>query len=190
MYIGTTGRGIILTVLMSLPIAVEAADYIIDTKGGHAAITFKYKHIGISWLTGHFKTFSGNFSYDENDVSASKIQVDIDVTSLDSNHAERDKHLRSDDYLDAKKFPRARFVSTRIVDLGSGQATIFGDFTFRGVTREVKIDASITGAGKDPWGGYRVGFEGTTTLDTRSFNMKMPPTNEIELALFIEGIRQ
>ena len=82
-----------------------AADYVIDTKGAHAAIEFRMSHLGYSWLTGRFNTFEGEFSYDEKNPNASKIEVRIDTTSLDSNHAERDKHLRSGDFLDTGKFP-------------------------------------------------------------------------------------
>ena len=78
-------------------LAAQAADYVIDTKGAHAFIQFKIAHLGYSWLLGRFNTFSGEFSYDENNPAASRVKVDIDVASLDSNHAERDKHLRGDD---------------------------------------------------------------------------------------------
>ncbi|MFT4797132.1 MAG: polyisoprenoid-binding protein YceI [Candidatus Azotimanducaceae bacterium] len=170
--------------------SVQAADYDIDTRGAHAAIQFKFKHIGISWLVGRFNTFEGKFSFDEDAIANTKIAVDIDVTSLDSNHAERDKHLRSDDFLNVKKFPSASFVSTRVVDLGEGKATVYGDFTLMGVTKEIAIDTSTVGMGNDPWGGYRAGFEGTVTINTKDFNLGLPPSNEVELALYIEGIRQ
>ncbi len=183
-------RPMILAVLAMLALPAIADNYLIDTKGGHASINFRFKHIGISWLTGQFNSFGGKFYYDEENVAASRISVDIDVTSLDSNHAERDRHLRSDDYLDTAKFPDARFVSTKVEDLGDGGAVIHGDFTFRGVTRNITIDAEMTGAGKDPWGGYRVGFEGTTVLDTGEFGLNLRPVKEVELTLYIEGIRQ
>ncbi|MFT7244188.1 MAG: polyisoprenoid-binding protein YceI [Candidatus Azotimanducaceae bacterium] len=170
--------------------SAQAADYDIDTRGAHAAIQFKFKHIGISWLLGRFNTFEGKFSFDENAIADTKIAVDIDVTSLDSNHAERDKHLRSDDFLNVKKFPSASFVSTRVVDLGEGRATVYGDFTLMGVTKEITIDASTVGMGNDPWGGYRAGFEGTTILNTMDFNLGLPPSNTVELSLYLEGIRQ
>ncbi|MFT4677879.1 MAG: polyisoprenoid-binding protein YceI [Candidatus Azotimanducaceae bacterium] len=173
-----------------LSVQAQAADYVIDTRGAHAGIQFKFKHIGISWLVGRFNTFEGEFSFDEKDIANTRIVVDIDVTSLDSNHAERDKHLRSSDFLDVSKHPTAKFVSTRIVDHGEGNVTVFGNFTMMGVTKEIAIESSMVGMGKDPWGGYRAGFEGTTTLNTKDFNLTMPPTNQVELALYIEGVRK
>lgn len=90
-----------------------AADYTIDDKGAHASINFKVKHLGYSWLTGRFNTFSGDFNYDANNVAASKINVNIDPASVDSNHAERDKHLKGKDFLDVSSFDSASFVSKK-----------------------------------------------------------------------------
>ena len=139
---------------------VNAADYVIDTRGAHASIKFKISHLGYSWLHGRFNTFSGGFSYDENNPSASKVSVEIDTASVDSNHAERDKHLRSDDFLDVAKYPKASFVSTSFSEQGDGKATLTGDLTLHGVTKPVTIDVVQVGAGKDPWGGFRRGFSG------------------------------
>lgn len=183
-------RALSLAIVLMLPASAWAAEYVIDTRGAHAAINFKFKHIGISWLTGSFKEFSGSFTYDENDPAASRIVVDINPASLDSNHAERDKHIRSDDYLDVAKYTTARFESTRVEPTGEGKATVYGNLTLHGETKEIAIDASITGAGNDPWGGYRVGFEGFTTLNTEEFGFRMPPSNEVHMELYIEGIRR
>ena len=175
---------------------VRAAEhYLIDTKGMHAFITFKVKHLGYSWLQGRFDRFSGNFDYDASDPSNNRVQVEIDVASLDSNQAERDKHLRSPRFFDVKKFPRATFVSNSWEDLGNGKATLKGKFTLRGVTKEISIDVNQIGAGKDPWGGFRRGFEGTTTLHLSDYKMKEahilgPVAENIQLWLSIEGVRQ
>jgi polyisoprenoid-binding protein YceI len=169
--------------------------YTIDTEGMHAFVTFKVKHLGYSWLEGRFNKFSGDFDYDETSPEKNRVTVDIDVTSLDSNHAERDKHLRSERFFDTKKFPKATFVSTGWIDNGNGKATLKGKFTLRGVSKDISIDVSQIGAGKDPWGGYRRGFEGTATLHLSDYNMKEanvlgPAAENVELWLSIEGIRQ
>ena len=101
-----------LAAALSLSTA-NAADYVIDSKGAHASINFKIQHLGYSWLTGRFNDFKGNFSYDDKAPSAAKIMVTIDTGSIDSNHAERDKHLKSDDFLNVDDFPEAKFVSTK-----------------------------------------------------------------------------
>lgn len=179
-----------MATLMSTSL-VQAADYVIDTKGAHASINFKVKHLGFSWLTGRFNDFDGTFSYDADDVTASSITVNIDPSSVDSNHAERDKHLRSEDFLEVSEYPEAKFVSTRIEDLGNGKLKVHGDFTLHGETKPIVIDASKVGEGEDRWGDYRAGFAGTTAFNLEDFGMGMGPNpTEVQLMLHIEGIRQ
>ena len=172
-----------------------AEHYTIDTEGMHAFVTFKIKPLGYSWLEGHFNRLSGDFDYDEANPSNNRVSMDIDIRSLDSNHAERDKHLRSDRFFDSKKHPKATFVSTSWKAHGKDKATLKGKFTLRGVTKNISINVSQIGAGKDPWGGYRRGFEGTTTLHLSDYNMKEggklgPLAENVELWISIEGIRQ
>lgn len=177
---------------MFIPTA-NAADYVIDTKGAHASINFKIQHLGYSWLTGRFDKFSGNFSYDSNNIGASKIEVNIDTSSVNSNHAERDKHLKSDDFLDVSKFANAKFVSDSVTDKGEGKLAISGTLTLHGVSKKITIDAQKTGEGKDPWGGYRVGFSGTTNIALTDFAIEKnlgPASKNVELNLYIEGIKQ
>ncbi len=169
---------------------VNAADYVIDNKGAHASINFKVQHLGYSWLTGRFDRFSGHFSYDAANVSASKITVNIDTSSVNSNHSERDKHLKSDDFLDVSAFSNAKFVSDTVTDKGDGKLAIAGTLTLHGVSKKIVIDAEKIGEGKDPWGGYRVGFSGTTTIALTDYAIKMnlgPASNNVELELHIEG---
>lgn len=176
--------------------AAQAAEhYVIDTKGMHAFITFRIQHLGYSWLEGRFNRFSGDFDYDEASPANNRVHVDIDVASIDTNHAERDKHLRSKRFFDVKKFPKASFVSTGWEDHGNGKATLKGKFTLRGITKNISIDVSQIGAGKDPWGGFRRGFVGTTTLHLSDYRMKEgnilgPAAENIQLWLSIEGVRQ
>jgi len=172
---------------------VNAADYVIDSKGAHASINFKIQHLGYSWLVGRFDKFEGTFSYDAANISASKIEVNIDTSSVNSNHAERDKHLRSDDFLDVSAFANAKFISKTVTDKGDGKLAIAGTLSLRGVSKDIVIDAQMIGEGKDPWGGYRLGFSGTTTIALTDFAIKMnlgPASNNVELSLHIEGIKQ
>ncbi len=171
-----------------LTASTYAADYTIDDKGAHASINFKTSHMGWSILTGRFNKFNGSFSFDEANISASKVAVNIDTSSLDSNHAMRDKHLKSDDFLDASKFPTATFTSTKIEDKGNGKLAITGDFTMHGITKSLVIDAVKVGEGDDPWGGYRLGFSGTTQIAMADFGFKMD-FGKVDLELHIEGIK-
>lgn len=174
----------------------QAADYVIDTKGAHAFIVFKIPHLGYSMLLGQFDEFSGSFTYDKDDIEASSISVEINTASLDSNHAERDKHLRSDDFLNTDKYPKATFVSKQFKadDDDEDEFEMIGDLTLHGITRQITIEVEKVGEGADPWGGYRAGFEGEVTLKLKDFGIPFeklgPSAAEVEMELYIEGIRQ
>lgn len=171
-----------------------ADNYTIDTKGGHASINFSIKHLGYSVLTGRFDTFGGDFSYDPAKPEASTINVTIDTNSVNSNHAERDKHLRSKDFLNVDKYPKATFVSKKVVPGADKESfDLVGDFTLNGVTKSITIAAKKVGEGKDPWGGYRAGFEGATELKLKDFNIVFPlgPASEtVKLSLNVEGVKK
>ena len=173
--------------------AVNAAEYVIDTKGAHAFVNFKIKHLGYSWLHGRFNTFDGEFNYDAEKPNASQIMVNIDTTSLDSNHAERDKHLRGKDFLNVDKYPTATFKSTNITFNNDDSGKVTGDFTLHGVTKSITFEIDKIGEGQDPWGGYRVGFEGETSLKLSDYGINYnlgPASTHVDIGLVIEGIRK
>ena len=179
--------------LSALSTAATAADYVVDTKNAHASINFRIKHLGFSWLAGRFDKFTGTFSYDDKNPDASKVKIEIDTASVDTNHAERDKHLRAADLLDTDKFPTATFESTSVKSSGPEKATVSGKLTLHGVTKDIVIETQRVGGGKDPWGGYRDGFTGTTTLKLADFGILRdlgPFSKEVELTLDLEGIKQ
>ena len=170
-----------------------AADYAIDKQGQHAFVNFKISHLGYSWLYGTFKDFDGSFSFDAAKPQDSKVNVTLNTTSVDTNHAERDKHLRSDDFLNVGEHPTATFASTAVKSTGDGTADITGDLTLNGVTKPVVIAAKFIGEGKDPWGGYRAGFEGSTMLKLKDFDIQKdlgPASQDVELIISVEGVRK
>ncbi len=171
-----------------------AADYVIDdpSKGAHAFVNFRIQHLGYSWLYGTFKEFKGEFSYDKKNIAASKIQVEVNTASIDTNHDKRDKHLRDDDFLHVSKFPKAHFKSTSFKDLGKKGFQVTGELTLKGVTKSIEIMATPVGEGEDPWGGYRAGFSGKTTIALKDFGVTVlgKASAHLELDLHIEGIRK
>ncbi len=166
-----------------------AADYLIDTEGMHASINFRVKHVGISWLTGRFDKFDGNYTFDENNPAASKVVVNIDVRSVNTNHAARDKHISEAEYLNVEENPTARFESTSIDIQDDDTGIIHGNLTLNGITKPVDLMANFVGSGDDPWGGYRSAFEATATLNPSDFNFEFN-YGEVYLDLYVEGIRQ
>lgn len=183
-----------LTLCLGLSTTVAAADtYLIDTAGAHAFVQFRIKHLGYSWLYGRFDDFSGTFTYDEADPANSKVAVEIKTASLDSNHAERDKHLRGKDFLDVERYPTASFKSTSYKETGLDKSVLVGELTLKGVTKPITIEVDRIGHGPDPWGGHRRGFEGRTEFALKDFGIDYnlgPASRTVEMILSVEGIRQ
>ncbi|WP_271270964.1 YceI family protein [Aliamphritea hakodatensis] len=190
MKLKTTLAGALLATSVLAAPSIQAADYTIDTKGAHASINFRVSHLGYSWLEGRFNEFSGQFSYDEANPNASAVEVEINTASVDSNHAERDKHLRSGDFLDVDTYPKASFKST---GFSADNGVLSGDLTLHGVTKPVEIQVTKIGQGDDPWGGYRAGFSGTTEFQMKDFGITKnlgPASETVYMELHVEGIRQ
>jgi polyisoprenoid-binding protein YceI len=184
-----------LAVTAAIPSVATAAveRYVIDTEGGHAFVQFRIKHLAYSWLYGRFDDFSGTFTYDTEDTSNSAVEVTINTASLDSNHAERDKHLRGKDFLDVDRYPQASFRSTAHKETGFNTSVLEGELTLKGITKPVRIEVQRIGNGPDPWGGYRRGFQGSTSFALRDFGIDYnlgPAASEVEMILSIEGVRQ
>ena len=168
-----------------------AAEYRIDPT--HSFVQFRIQHLGTSWLLGRFNDISGDFFYaPQAGASAQRINVLIKTASIDTNHAERDKHLRNEDFLDVEKFGEASFVSSGYEGDADG-GIMRGKLTIHGVAKDVAVQVKKVGEGDDPWGGYRAGFEGRLQITRADFGMDYnlgPNSASMELEIFIEGIRQ
>ena len=181
-------RTLLATGLMVLAAQAHSADYRIDET--HSFVQFRTKHLGYSWLYGRFNITGGELRYDPAKPEASRIRVDVDVVSVDTNHELRDEHLRNK-YLLTEKQPKASFTSTRYEgDASSG--TLTGELTLNGTKKTVAFPVKKIGEGPDPWGGYRVGFEGTLTIDARDYGYTYQLGEHsfaIDLQLGVEGVR-
>ena len=179
-----------LALMTSSAVMAKTENYKIDPT--HSFVQFKASHLGFSWLFGRFNDVKGELVFDSEDISKSQVSVTIDTNSLDSNHAKRDKHLKSDDYIDASKFPEATFKSTKVSQKGE-DIMISGELNFRSISKTLDIKAQLIGAGDDPWGGNRRGYQGIATFDMTDFGMKGKAgtaRSQIELRLFIEAIKK
>jgi polyisoprenoid-binding protein YceI len=169
---------------------VAADTYKIDP--AHASIQWRVQHLGVSTMVGRFNPFSGIFTYDSAEAKQTPtVEIEIEMALLDSNHALRDKHLRAD-FFETAKYPTASFKSTSYSG-NDEHGTLTGLLTMHGVTREVSVEVRKTGEGKDPWGTYRAGFEGTARFDRRDFGIDRnvgPSSWLVDLEVIFEGIRQ
>lgn len=178
------------------PVAAEhGGTYAFDRDGAHQFVTFEISHLGFSTMFGRFNDFDGQFVFDEANPANSAVQVTLKTASVDTNHAERDRHLRNEDFLHVSRHPEASFRSTGVEVLGDDgkEAKVTGDLTIRGVTREVTLDVQMVGHGKDPWGGYRMGFDAQTEFALKDFGIPMdlgPASERVKLVISVEGIRQ
>ncbi|MEX2482815.1 MAG: YceI family protein [Gammaproteobacteria bacterium] len=180
--------GAAATSLVAAP--VGAADYAIDP--AHSFVEFRIQHLGYSWLYGRFNGMDGSFSYDADEPTASSIAITIDTGSVDSNHAERDKHLRGSDFFEVSSFPKATFKSTGYEGTAE-KGVLSGVLSFHGVDKAIDIPVERIGEGPDPWGGYRAGFHGTYTMTRADFGLDYdlgPAATKVILDLGIEGVRQ
>lgn len=176
---------------------VMAADYVVDKTGQHAFVDFKISHLGYSYITGTFKDIDGKFNFDAAKPEDSKIEFNVNTASVFTNNAERDKHISSKDFLKVADFPKATFVSTSVKTTGKNTdgkvtADVAGDLTIAGVTKPIVVKATFLGEGKDPWGGYRAGFEGTTSIKRSDFGKMMdlgPQSDAVDLYITFEGVK-
>lgn len=172
----------------------HSGTYAFDNEDAHQFITFEISHLGFSTLYGRFNDFDGEFVFDADNPENSRVEVVIDTASVDSNHGERDKHLRSEDFLYVDEYPEATFRSTRVeVNDDGDEAEVTGDLTLRGVTREVTLDVELQGYGEDPWGGYRMGFDAETELRLSDYDIPTDlgkASETVKLEISVEGIRQ
>ena len=179
---------VIVAILFFVAVSAKASQYKIDPT--HSFIQFRTKHLGFSWLYGRFNDVSGEFIYDAKNPGDSRINVDVNVNSIDTNHAERDKHLRDKKYLHTDRFGAASFKSTGYKGTGD-KGVLTGELTLNNVTKTINIPISKVGEGPDPWNGYRAGFSGSFKISAKDYGYDyfLPKSDIIELEIGIEGIR-
>ena len=148
-------------------------DYDLDV--AHSRLGFAAKHAMVTTVRGHFTGFTGEAHLDIDDVTKSSARIEIEAASIDTGNADRDNHVRNSDFLEVEKYPKITFVSTGAEQKDEDNFVLHGDLTIKETTKPVSINFEKTGEGDDPWGNFRVGFEGKTTINRSdygvSFNM-------------------
>jgi polyisoprenoid-binding protein YceI len=150
-------------------VRVPAGTWHVDP--AHSSVAFEVKHLMIATVRGHFSEFEGTIEAAEDDPANSRAWGSVAVASIDTGNADRDAHLRSEDFFDVARYPEARFESTRIEHIDGGRYRLAGDLTIRGETREVEFEACVDGAAEDPWGNERVGITVRGTINRTEFGL-------------------
>ncbi|MBB1155515.1 MULTISPECIES: YceI family protein [Amycolatopsis] len=143
--------------------------YTID--GSHSRIGFVARHAMVTKVRGSFNEFEGSFTLDGENPANSSANVTIQTKSVDTRNADRDGHLRTNDFLSVEQFPTITFTSTGIKQTGEDTFDVTGDLTVKDVTKQVTIPFEFGGAAKDPFGNDRVGFEGSTTINRSDYGV-------------------
>lgn len=139
-----------------------------DIDPSHSNVECVVRHL-FSRVRGRFTDFAGTIEVGADPLQSS-ASVTVQAASIDTNHDERDTHLRNADFLDAEHFPTLTFQSAQVRDLdGEGRFRLDGELTIRGVTKPVALDVEYLGSSDDPWGGTRAGFSARTEIDRDDF---------------------
>lgn len=136
----------------------------------HSEVTFQVRHL-ITKVRGHFEDYAGSIEFDAANPANSKVNVTIQVASIDTKEPQRDGHLKSDDFFSAEKFPTVTFVSTAITPKGGEDFDVHGDLTIRDITKSVVLPVTHLGTARDPWGNLKLAFEGETTINRKDFGL-------------------
>ncbi len=146
-----------------------SGDYTIDPS--HSRIGFVARHAMVTKVRGAFNDVDGRLHIDGSDPTQSRGTVVIKAASIDTRNADRDAHLRSNDFLDMETYPEIRFVSTAVEHVGGSEYDVTGDLTIKGVTKPVTIRFEHTGAAVDPFGNHRIGLEGSVTVNRKDWGV-------------------
>ncbi|HEV2201640.1 MAG TPA: YceI family protein [Bryobacteraceae bacterium] len=177
---------------------MAAIPYQIDTAHTHAQ--FKVRHMMISNVRGEFSKVTGSVVFDPDNPAATRIDAEMDVSTLTTREPQRDEHLKSGDFFDAARHPTITFASTEVVASGSDSFEVTGDLTIRGNTRKVALSVEdVTPETKDPWGNLRRGATAKTHINRKDFGLEWNVAleaggflvgDEVDITIDVEMIRQ
>ncbi len=177
--------GLAFASLALAPQAANAAEYDIDP--GHTFVVFSVGHFGVGKAYGMFRKTTGKF-----DPDAGTVEVSIDADSVFTADKKRDDHIKGPDFFNAKQFPTLTFKSKKVTKKGK-KLLVTGDLSIKGKTKSVTLEMMKIGEGKDPFGNYRAGFEGTLKINRMDFGIDYMPdglSKEVTLQLAVEGIKK
>jgi polyisoprenoid-binding protein YceI len=137
----------------------------------HTRIGFVARHAMVTKVRGSFHEFTGSGHFDAENPSASKLELTIQAKSIDTGNADRDNHLRSNDFFDMETYPEIHFVSTSVEKVDADNYKVTGDLTIKGETNPVTVDFELNGPVQDPWGMQRLGLDGKAVVNRKDWGI-------------------
>ncbi len=171
--------------------AYAAETYKLDP--GHTSIVFRVKHLDVAYVYGRINGATGSFVFDESSPSKSAIEMQAETKNIDTAVEKRDTDLKSPDFFNVAEYRTTSFKSKSVKKLKDTLYEVSGDLTLLGKTRPITVEVQATGAGKDPWGNFRRGFETSFSIRRSDFGMDFMiggVSDEVNLTVSVEGIRQ
>ena len=162
---------------------------------GHTSIGFNGRHLMVATVRGAFEQFSGTVEFDEQDITRSQADIQIEAASVNTRNAQRDEHFRSADFFDVEHFPYIIFKSKRVIMQDAHHGKLIGDLTIRNITREVVLDGEYSGVSQTPWNTYSAGFSMRGKVNRKDWGLNwnmvlagggLVASDEITLAIDLE----
>ena len=185
----------IIALALGFSTAADAANWKLDQS--HTTVGFSVSHIFTS-VQGRFDQFDGTIVFDPEEPESTVVRANVEASSINTNNAKRDKHLRSDDFFNVEKHPILSFESTGgVTEMKENRGKLAGNLTIHGVTKPVVFDVTFRGQGKDPWGNTRAGFVAKLTIDRKDYGLNWNEVletggllvgEEVEIRIDAEGI--
>ncbi|MFN0189025.1 MAG: YceI family protein [Bacteroidia bacterium] len=181
--------------LSSLSFGVNAQNIVWNIDPTHTSVKFSVTHLMVSEVEGNFKAYSGKVESPSTDFNNGTVEFSIDVNSINTESADRDKHLMGDEFFNAAKYPKIIFKSTSFKKVAGNKYELKGDLTIRNITKKVTFDVKNNGLMKDPWGNMKAGFKASTQINRKDYDLKwsmvteaggMVVSDEVQITVNIE----
>jgi polyisoprenoid-binding protein YceI len=178
-------------------LAIETQTFSIDPS--HSRLGFLVRHMGFSKVRGSFEAFDGTVNFNPGDLYSLSASARINAETISTNEPKRDEHLRSADFFNVETYPTISFETSDVRVITDRQFILVGEFSMHGVTKTVELTGEYLGESKDPWGGTRIGFEATTTINRKDFGLNWNVALEaggflvgedVDIVLEIQAVRQ
>lgn len=165
----------------------------------HSQVQFKIKHLVVTTVSGIFNKFDATAESSKDDFTDAKVTFEADIDSINTGNAQRDGHLKSDDFFNAEKYPKLRFVSKAVKKIDKENYKLEGDLTIRDITKPITLDVVYGGTVKNPYGKTVAGFEVNGKLNRKEYGLKwyaateagqIVVSDEVRIEIGVEMIKQ